>query len=361
MNAPQQHEQQQGETNIDPTIEIDQIDPEIVQVEQDQPAQPPKVLTAEEMRIAKLCQTCQKDDWKYTCPRCLVHSCSLTCVLQHKKEANCSGIRDKTSYVPLREYNESHMMSDYTYLEDISRQSDNLTRSRMDTTKDLKGKAAENKSRVFSKHANGLGIHYSALPVGMSRHKLNQSNYSKNLKQIFWSIEVNFCRGDKKERYLEHSFPSIKPFTAFFDNLLFAESPQGKGSYGIIRHQVKDFVDAGLNHFMVALKKEKAPRGHFVNMSQVMDLQFIDILKGETIIEYPVFYVWLKTDETPKDILVLEDKKQLITTITETLTPSEEMDTEVEVKEKEVVEEEEEGEINQEESNEEEEGELGNE
>ncbi|CAO3635916.1 unnamed protein product [Mucor hiemalis] len=272
------------------------------------------------MRIAKLCQTCQLVDWKYTCPRCLAHSCSMLCVIKHKQEANCSGIRDKTSYVPLREYNESHMMSDYTYLEDISRQSDNLTRSRMDTTKDLKGKAAENKARMFCKNANQLGIHFSSLPVGMSRHKLNQSNYSKNLKQIFWSIEVNFCRQDKKERYLEHSFPSIKPFTSFFDNLLFAESPQGKGSYGIIRHQVKDFVEAGIDQFMIALKKEKAPRGHFVNMTHVKDLQFIDILKGETIIEYPVFYVWLKTDETPKDIIVLEDKKQLIATISESST-----------------------------------------
>lgn len=163
-------------------------------------------------------------------------------------------------------------------------------------------------------------------------------------------------------------FPSIKPFTAFFDNLLFAESPQGKGSYGIIRHQVKDFVEAGMDQFMVALKKEKAPRGHFVNMSQVMDFQFIDILKGETIIEYPVFYVWLKTDETPKDILELEDKKQLIATISETLAPTEDMETEVEteVKQEEVVEEEavekqeEEGEVESNED-EEEEGELGNE
>lgn len=101
---------------------------------------------------------------------------------------------------------------------------------------------------------------------------------------------------------------------------MFAESPQGKGSYGIIRHQVKDFVEAGIDQFMIALKKEKAPRGHFVNMTHVKDLQFIDILKGETIIEYPVFYVWLKTDETPKDIIVLEDKKQLIATISESST-----------------------------------------
>lgn len=68
---------------------------------------------------------------------------------------------------------------DYTYLEDVSRQSDNLTRSRMDTTKDLQGKAAENRAKMFCKSAIQMGIKFSSLPVGMSRHKLNQSNYSK--------------------------------------------------------------------------------------------------------------------------------------------------------------------------------------
>lgn len=101
----------QQEPNIDPTIEVDQIDPEIEIAHTTSSKPPPPVLTAEEMRIAKLCQTCQLVDWKYTCPRCLAHSCSMLCVIKHKQEADCSGIRDKTSYVPLREYNESHMMS----------------------------------------------------------------------------------------------------------------------------------------------------------------------------------------------------------------------------------------------------------
>ncbi|KAI9334802.1 hypothetical protein BD770DRAFT_292176, partial [Pilaira anomala] len=69
----------------------------------------------------KLCHICKVADWRYTCPRCHTHTCSLTCVKQHKLETSCSGIRDKTSYVPLRNYNESNMMSDYTYLEDVSR------------------------------------------------------------------------------------------------------------------------------------------------------------------------------------------------------------------------------------------------
>lgn len=68
-------------------------------------------LTEEEIKKAKQCQICQEKDWIYTCPRCLTHSCSLKCVKKHKEEALCSGERDKTAYVPLQKYTETHMMS----------------------------------------------------------------------------------------------------------------------------------------------------------------------------------------------------------------------------------------------------------
>lgn len=188
------------------TDDIDKIDTALQEesgitlIKQDEieESKPIPQLTEEEIKKAKQCQICQEKDWIYTCPRCLAHSCSLKCVKQHKKEASCSGERDKTAYVPLQKYTETHMMSgtygfilqnyasllsyftlDYTYLEDVSRQSDNITRSRMDTNRDLKLKSAENRAKTFSKIANQLGIQYSSLPIGMSRNKLNQSNYSK--------------------------------------------------------------------------------------------------------------------------------------------------------------------------------------
>lgn len=92
------------ESSIDPEIEFEQPSPAPVPV-------PVTKLTPEEIKQAKLCHICKEKDWKYTCPRCLVHSCCMTCIKRHKLDTDCSGIRDKTSYVPLREYNESNMMS----------------------------------------------------------------------------------------------------------------------------------------------------------------------------------------------------------------------------------------------------------
>ena len=59
----------------------------------------------------QLCQICHTNPHKYTCPRCSIRTCSVDCVKRHKQEKECSGERDKTSFVPRDAYNYSHMMS----------------------------------------------------------------------------------------------------------------------------------------------------------------------------------------------------------------------------------------------------------
>lgn len=99
---------------------------------------------------------------------------------------------------------------------------------------------------------------------------------------------------------------------------MLADNPQGKGEYQLIRHELSDFITTGIDNFVIALKKEKAPKGHFVDMTSLLHTTFDDVLKGETIIEYPIFYIWPKSDEKPAEISVLEEKKQLISVIGET-------------------------------------------
>jgi hypothetical protein len=141
------------------------------------------------------CQVCQLTASKYTCPRCSIQTCSLACVKKHKQDTDCSGVRDKTSYVPLKSYNEANMMSgkneplfdsiscnnifillDYVYLEEVSRQSDVLTRERLKANTTVKRKTQ--KVKGLERQVQELGIVHRTLPAGMSRHKLNQTNYS---------------------------------------------------------------------------------------------------------------------------------------------------------------------------------------
>lgn len=109
-----------------------------------------------------------------------------------------------------------------------------------------------------------------------------------------------------------HRFPGNRPFHDFFHNMLFSETPRGKDSFSIMRHELKYFIDAGLEQFRVALKKEKAPRGEFVDVTGILDMSFLDTLRGETVVEYPTFYVWLKDEPQPSEILSLEEKRVLI-------------------------------------------------
>ena len=66
------------------------------------------------MSIQKLgtCGVCGKNDAKYRCPKCETVSCSLVCSKAHKKLKNsCDGIRDKTKFVPIKNFSSMELVS----------------------------------------------------------------------------------------------------------------------------------------------------------------------------------------------------------------------------------------------------------
>lgn len=68
-----------------------------------------------------MCEVCNHVQAKYTCPKCEVKTCCLRCLNIHKKELECSGIRDKTKFVALRDMTQLDFVSDYTFLEECTR------------------------------------------------------------------------------------------------------------------------------------------------------------------------------------------------------------------------------------------------
>jgi len=73
------------------------------------------IVEKEEVVDKSLCQICKTNKWKYTCPKCLMHTCSLVCVKTHKKDFNCDGKRDKVKYVSMNEYNENNLRNGIEY------------------------------------------------------------------------------------------------------------------------------------------------------------------------------------------------------------------------------------------------------
>lgn len=64
---------------------------------------------------------CGATEAKYTCPRCEVKTCSLKCVVIHKKELECDGIRDRTKFVRKKDFSDTDLLSDYRLLEECAR------------------------------------------------------------------------------------------------------------------------------------------------------------------------------------------------------------------------------------------------
>jgi len=67
------------------------------------------------------CSVCCSQKPRYKCPACLMRTCSLECVKQHKIEMNCSGKRDATEKVQKKNMGDRMLLSDYRFLEDANR------------------------------------------------------------------------------------------------------------------------------------------------------------------------------------------------------------------------------------------------
>jgi len=57
------------------------------------------------------CEVCSDQEAKYTCPRCEVKTCCLTCVNTHKKELECDGQRNKVAYKRISEFTNLDLLS----------------------------------------------------------------------------------------------------------------------------------------------------------------------------------------------------------------------------------------------------------
>ena len=66
------------------------------------------------VRNEEICAQCGTDVAKYRCPRCNIRTCSAGCVKAHKDDTGCTGKRDRTGYVSLREFDDRQLGSGET-------------------------------------------------------------------------------------------------------------------------------------------------------------------------------------------------------------------------------------------------------
>ncbi len=154
-----------------------------------------------------LCMICNEIPKKYKCPRCSILTCSLNCVKIHKKNTNCSGIRDATTFVTMNDYNQNHIRNDYHFLE-------NVLNTKISAKSTLVNQLGGDRSTGNGKHNIGkekpnagldaLGATKSTQQLDIysaSVKKLVKAAYSKGVKLILMSPGMT-KRNNNTSRYL---------------------------------------------------------------------------------------------------------------------------------------------------------------
>ncbi|KAH3899176.1 Bcd1p SCDLUD_004605 [Saccharomycodes ludwigii] len=180
----------------------------------------------------KLCSICQKQTFKYKCPRCFVKTCSLPCSKMHKLTLNCSGKQyDPTEYVSSdeiktlskkkrkhdsitreegkgeneEEENNVLVQRDYNFLINLNRKLSIVKQDgRIKNKKTLQLYRKNNTETSNNNHygepqvdmITRRGCKCILLPKGMKRSNMNKSKWDNNLQSFLWTIEWVICSND---------------------------------------------------------------------------------------------------------------------------------------------------------------------
>ena len=154
------------------------------------------------------CQECKEKMAIHQCPRCELRTCSLECCRGHKERTQCSGKRDRGSFLPLCRMTDSTLRSDYFFLEEVLNQMPrNRKRTKLDPSpaathhQNNNNKTSTNMSRKARKlvqQADVRGTKLQVMPPMMERHKSNTSWYCAARDMITWKLEVVVYPGEKR-------------------------------------------------------------------------------------------------------------------------------------------------------------------
>ncbi|CAA0820717.1 HIT-type Zinc finger family protein [Striga hermonthica] len=190
-----------------------------------------------------LCEECKLYPSKYKCPGCSIRSCSLPCVNSHKKRTACTGKRPVTSFVPISQFDDNLLVSDYNMLEDVKRIAESAQRMRMKLCgnshfklplplKNLKYAATSRRTKLLF------------LSSGMSKRQKNKTYYNYRKKFILWTVEWRFHSTDVV--LLDHGIHENTTLSSVIENHL---------KPGPWNHPLKQFCDEALDSLKFFIRK----------------------------------------------------------------------------------------------------------
>ncbi|XP_027161446.1 box C/D snoRNA protein 1-like [Coffea eugenioides] len=241
-----------------------------------------------------LCEECKHNPAKYKCPGCSIRSCSLPCVKAHKQRTSCTGKKQYKDVVPLSEFDDNLLLSDYNMLEGVKRVAESAQRMRIKMCgyshfrlplplKSLRSAAASRRTKLLF------------FSTGMSKREKNKTYYNYRRKYISWTIEWRF--NSTNVVLLDHGIHENRTLYSVIENHL---------QLGPWKHQLKRFREESLDSLKFFIRKyPKGSRSPFRQLD--INAPIREQLANLVILEYPVIHVFLPSQsydfEVIKDVI----------------------------------------------------------
>lgn len=209
----------------------------------------------------------------------------MNCLNIHKKELNCTGVRDKTKFIPLKQMTDTDFMSDYCFLEECTRYVADRKRDKIKsyTSYNKRLPATQFKLREAAKER---GTKLKFLLPNFTRNASNSSCYDRTENIIHWRIEWIFPNAEnlrivdekcsENERLVDlaekHFNPQPEMANSNTKNLVYYQS---RGIGGLT--------------FILKAEGVKKCKNRFFELDVQKSLK--ENLKGKTLVEYPAIYV----------------------------------------------------------------------
>ncbi|CAH2038895.1 unnamed protein product [Thlaspi arvense] len=242
-----------------------------------------------------VCEECKLKPWKYKCPGCSIRSCGLPCVKAHKERTGCTGKRKATDFVPLSQFDDNLILSDYKMLEETKRVAESAQRTRDELCKDHLFKNPYFKLpfhlRRLRDEAAARRTELLFLPSGMLKREKNQSRYDKGIKCISWTIEWRFHSTDVV--LVDHGVGEDTSLCSVIENHL---------KPGPWIHKLKPFCDVDLNSLKLFVRQRpKGAKSAFKELDIKAPLR--RQLAKVIILEYPVIHVYLPSQSYDFEVI----------------------------------------------------------
>ncbi|XP_053542266.1 box C/D snoRNA protein 1 [Ictalurus punctatus] len=228
------------------------------------------------------CDVCEAEEAKYRCPNCLKCSCSLPCVKQHKFRSGCSGVRDRTTFVPLSHFSDLHLLNDYRFLEETGRVAERPNRDALLRTR------SRHSFRVMLllRNARAAKVNLKILPKSFSRGRENTSMYNKIERKLYWHLKLIFPQSDAE-------YSTRVPEDRVLEKIL-SDYVHPTESDPVKRQNLKTYVLTPLDQLSVFMKSEQRLPNSLNYHELDLKKSLRENLAFKTVVEYPELHVVVK-------------------------------------------------------------------